>query len=420
MMSRIRQVFLSLVLGAGLLVVLWLLPRTGSAQPAETSSVGGAFPIATVPGNDEFDPVVAYDEGRNRYLVVNYNEGTLNGVCINADGDTVASYVIGSGSNPDVVYNARNDQYLVVWDNADNIEGAYVSGSCCLQVGCNSAPFIISGDRPRLEYNPAVAYNHHPDYGDYLVVWEDDCNQPDRWAIYARRVTSLTVSGSSFAITETANVWNYEPDVTYNLNHNEYLVVYTNDPSAGLDQTARNIYARRVYNAGGGGLLAEHAIDTSGESQDQPSVAAYHLNFSTPYVVVFRDRWNDAWGDVRGYLVDVDGFPVSLLNIATTPGIIEGQPDIASSDAMGGYIVAWDEEIGMGSDVYARRMSDAGVMEGVLEVATLSDYEERPAVAGGMPVPLAVWHSWNGGDFDVYGRFLYWQVYLPLALWNLE
>jgi hypothetical protein len=55
-----------------------------------------------------------------------------------------------------------------------------------------------------------------------------------------------------------------------------------------------------------------------------------------------------------------------------------------------------------------------------LGVATLSDYEERPAVAGGMPVPLAVWHSWNGGDFDVYGRFLYWQVYLPLALWNLE
>ncbi|MFL7790577.1 MAG: hypothetical protein AB8I69_00430, partial [Anaerolineae bacterium] len=264
------------------------------------------------------------------------------------------------------------------------------------------------------------AYNHHPDYGDYLVVWEDDCNQPDRWAIYARRVTSLTVSGSSFAITETANAWNYEPDVTYNLNHNEYLVVYTNDPSAGLDQTARDIYARRVYNAGSGGLLAEHAIDTSGESQDQPSVAAYHLNSGTPYVVTFRDRWNDAWGDVRGYLVDVDGFPVALLNIATTPGIIEGQPDIASSDAMGGYIVAWNMEPGMGSDVYARRISDVGDMGGVLEVATSSDYEERPAVAGGMPVPLAVWHSWNGNDFDVFGRFLYRQVYLPLTLRGFE
>jgi hypothetical protein len=41
-------------------------------------------------------------------------------------------------------------------------------------------------------------------------------------------------------------------------------------------------------------------------------------------------------------------------------------------------------------------------------------------VAGGMPVPLAVWHSWNGSDFDVYGRFLYRRVYLPLTLRNFE
>jgi len=419
-MSKLRYVFLSLVFGVGLLAAFWLLPRAGSAQPAETSSVGGTFPIAVVPGNDERSPAVAYDEGRNRYLVVNQNESTLNGTCMNAAGDTVASYVIGTGENPDVVYNARIDQYLVVWYNAANIEGAYVSGTCCMQVGCNSVPFTVSGDRPGLEYNPAVAYNHHASHKDYLVVWMDDGGISNHWAIYARRVTSLTLSGSSFAITETTSAWNYEPDVTYNLNHNEYMVVYTNDPSKGLDQDARNVYGRRVYNVGGGGLLAEHAIDTSGGSQDEPSVAAYRLNTGTPYVVTFRDHWNDAAGDVRGYMVDVDGFPVSLLNIATAPGIPEGQPDIASSEAMGGYVVAWTESTGPGADIYARRMSDTGTMQGVLGVTTLSDYEEEPAVAGGVPVPFAVWHTWNGGDWDVYGRFLYWQAYLPLALRNFE
>jgi hypothetical protein len=402
----------------GLLVAFWLLPQAGLAKHAVISSVGGTFPIATVPGKDEATPAVAYDEERNRYLVVNQNEGSLNGACITADGDMVASYVVGSGLNPDVVYNVHSDQYLVVWDNLANIEGAYVSGTCCVQVGCNSVPFTISGDRPGFEYKPAVAYNHHTSHKDYLVVWADDGNLSDHLAIYARRVTSVTVSGSSsFAITETTAAWNYEPDVAYNLNRNEYMVVYTSDPSKGLDQNARDVYGRRVYNAGGGGLLAERSIDTSGNSQDEPSVAAYHLNSSTPYVVAFRDHWNDAAGDVRGYLVNGDGFPVSWLNISIAPGIVEGQPNIASSEAMGGYVVAWVEGAG-DEDIYARRMSDTGSMEDVMEVTALPDYEVGPAVAGGVPVPFAVWYTWNGGDYDVYGRFLYRQMYLPLVLRN--
>jgi hypothetical protein len=183
-----------------------------------------------------------------------------------------------------------------------------------------------------------------------------------------------------------------------------------------MDQNARNVYGRRVYNAGGGGLLADRSIDTSANSQDEPSVAAYHLNSSTPYVVVFRDYWSDGAGDVRGYLVDGDGYPTQLLNISTAPGILEGQPDIASSDGMGGYVVAWRKATGSGENIYARRMSHTGDLEGVMDVATEPEYEEQPAVAAGVPVPFAVWHTWNGGDYDVHGRFLYWQVHLPLVL----
>jgi hypothetical protein len=171
-----------------------------------------------------------------------------------------------------------------------------------------------------------------------------------------------------------------------------------------------------VHNVGGGGLLAERSIDASTSSQDEPSVAAYHLNTSTPYVVVFRDHWNDGAGDVRGYLVDGDGFPVQLLSISTAPGIYEGQPDIASSDTMGGYVVAWTDGAGMDESIYARRISDTGTMEGAMRVSASPYYSLEPAVAGGVPVPFAVWHTWNGGDLDVHGRFLYWRVHLPLVL----
>jgi hypothetical protein len=40
----------------------------------------------------------------------------------------------------------------------------------------------------------------------------------------------------------------------------------------------------------------------------------------------------------------------------------------------------------------------------------------QPPAAAGVPVPFAVWHTWNGSDSDVYGRFQYRQVYLPLVL----
>jgi len=419
-MRRGRAVLLAMALG-GLGASFWLIPQVGIAKPVATSSVRGTIPIATVLGNTEEFPAVAYDEGRDRYLVVYQNDSTINGICLTAAGDTVAAYAIGTGVRPDVAYNVRNDQYLVVWDDTSDIEGAYVSGTCCMDPGCNGAPFPISYDRPGLEFGPAVAYNHHPNYKDYLVVWTDDGNLVSHWAIYGRRVTSsYAFSGSSFAITETTAAWNYDPDVAYNLNMNEYLVVYISRPFLGSDLQPGDVYGRRVYNAGGGGLHPEQAIDTSAGHQDQPSVAAYHLNASTPYVVVFRDYWNDTAGDVRGYLANTNGAPVSLLHISTEPLVPETQPDIASSDAMGGYVVAWTRETMPGADIYARRMSSTGVMEDVIEITALSNYEEEAVVAGGVPVPIAVWHAGNGADMDVYGRFLYRQTYLPLTLRGME
>ena len=55
-----------------------------------------------------------------------------------------------------------------------------------------------------------------------------------------------------------------------------------------------------------------------------PTVAAYRLDYATPYLVVFEDYWNDAGGDIEGYLVHEDGYSVSLINVSTNG---EGQFD---------------------------------------------------------------------------------------------
>jgi hypothetical protein len=116
--------------------------------------------------------------------------------------------------------------------------------------------------------------------------------------------------------------------------------------------------------------------------------------------------------------VDTDGWPVSLVNISTAPGIPEDEPDVTISEDFGKYTVVWTESYGMISHIYARNVSPVGDLESVFPVQTGGSYRGNPVVAGGVPAPLAVWQVWNGSDNDVYARFLFRRVYLPLILRN--
>ena len=417
-MNRHMLRCLSWALTVTLAGIMLLVPPHGLASTRAAVTGGQPFPIATVPGNSEENAAVAYDEGRNRYLVVNQNAGALNAVCLDATGATVASYVVGSGFFPDVTYNSAYDQYLVVFAAGSEIEGTYVSGTCCLQVGCSGAPFTISGDRPHGEYLPAVAYNRHASHQDYLVVWQDGyLGSPSHWGIWARRVTTTGVSGAnpSFAISDdpTHTIVYSEPDVAYNLNMNEYLVVYTRNAStaSGLD-----VYGRRVFNAGGGGVEPqENAIDATSKDQLEPAVAAYRLNTEAPYLVAYTDFWDDPQGDIRAYLVYTNVVPLRLVDVATVNGLEEAEPSVSSNESLAGYTVVWSQDMG-NWDIYGRHVSGAGDAAGPFLVDASSQHDSRAAVAGGPPAPLAVWQIWNGNDYDVYGRFLYRRVFLPSVL----
>jgi len=242
-MNRNRAFAFIRVILLGMLAFSLISPFVSLAMPIGVSAVDGPFPVAALPDHQETRSAAAFDAGRIHYLVV-YEEGSeISAVCLDHLGERQAAYALGSGHNPDVVFNIREDQYLVVWEQNLEIEGVFVSGACTNEPGSVSIiPDPISGDYTGYKQAPAAAYNHHISHGDYLVVWSSSTDLSSNWAVYARRVTSAGPSSDgSFQVRKSATAFHYDPDVTYNLNMNEYLVVYVKDASKGQDPNALDI-----------------------------------------------------------------------------------------------------------------------------------------------------------------------------------
>jgi hypothetical protein len=423
----------ALLLLAALTVLLPLPSGVLAAGPPEPL-IGQPFRISPVSSSDTVDrPAVAHDPGRNRFMVVYEHDSGVNAVCLTAQGATVASYVASTdGGDPDVVYNGWFDEYLVVWHDYLEIWGARVGGPCLPPPAGIGAPFRIIEQLPNARFQfPAVAHNSHTDHRNYLVVAEIEDGDAENYYVAAQRVYSGGGLGAFYIITGTmGGPWTREPDVAYNLDRNEYLVVYTQDPSRGWDSQATNIYGRRVANSGTVALLDEHAIDDDPFGQRQPAAAANPLNASAPYLVVYRDLTSgEDKANIWGRRIGGDGIPLSgYISIAVDSSDNSALPAVAGSESLGGYTVAWSSAVPADSDldVWARRVAGDGTLQDSFRVSVPegghagTSYEIPPAVAGGSPVGLVVWQQWQLGAlataYDVYGRFLGYRTYVPLVL----
>jgi hypothetical protein len=400
----------------------------GQADPV----IRWPFPISAVPDPAvERAPAIAYNSQDQEFLVVWENDrpsanNDIYAQRVSIDGRLLSWFYVADGTDPDVAYNPKHNDYLVVYSKPvggdTDIYARRVDYS-----GPLYPEFIVSNMLDRDELRPRLDYNTHPSHDSFLVVWyEIDFSGMSTW-VYVRGqlvtgVEGAGMVGGNLLMTDhniAVDQVNYHsvPDVAYNLNHNEFLVVYVKDPSLAGGTGAEDIYGRRM--TADGVILTENAIDSSGEKQDYPSVAAYRLNMTNPYVVVFEDYWNDSAGDIRGYLLNVDGTPVNLIHIATSAGLIENKPHIASSEALGGYTVLWAEyNSGFGAwDAHARRLSgDAGLWGQPFSVSSLGGVAgtsgNHPVVGGGAPVALSAFETTTG----ISGRLIGYQLSLPLIV----
>jgi hypothetical protein len=285
----------------------------GQRLSADAALAGNTFLISDMGSDgdrnfDAFDPAVAWNSDANRYLVVwhgddnsDFGRGPLandefeifgqllrgaTGAQIGADfrisdmstdgmGGTVNAHTGHyrlSGTHPAVVYNARSNQYLVVWQGNDTpklarnefeIFGQRLSASG-QEIGQNDFRISYMGPAGSGSYEarrPAVAFN--PTYDEYLVVWDGDDDgdygrgqlSEGEFEIFGQRLLPtgtrfggdqrLSDMGPDGAVQFDA----VNPMLAWNATRNEYLAVWRGvDDRFSLVEQEFEIFGQRFEN----------------------------------------------------------------------------------------------------------------------------------------------------------------------------
>jgi hypothetical protein len=141
---------------------------------------GSAFVITPSTG-DQQSAVVSYDTVNDRYMVVYMDffasptESDLYGRLVAFDGGLIGGEFVvnddaGNQDFPAITFNSDYGDFLVVWED-DYLGDWDVTAQEVLATGAlPGGPFIVSPDYSD-QNNAAVTYNDY--WGEYIVIWED-------------------------------------------------------------------------------------------------------------------------------------------------------------------------------------------------------------------------------------------------------
>jgi hypothetical protein len=236
-----------------------------------------------------FPPAIAYNSFSNEYLVVwsgddqTDGEFEIFGQRIAADGTEIgADFRVSDmgpdGSTfydayaPDVAHNGMSNQYLVVWEGDDDvlssndefeIFGQCIDGSTGSEIGDND--FLVSGSGGSSlffdDLTPAVAWNSG--WGRFLVTWSgtwaggpgSQYFQVEGQAFEPPHpLTSCAVAlGTEFDISDASLGHDaFSPDVVYNQDADEYLVVWQGENTSLLPNDGFEVFGQRLHGGIGG------------------------------------------------------------------------------------------------------------------------------------------------------------------------
>jgi len=242
---------------------------------------GGNFRISFNGGSGDptYDagyPAVTANPDADEYLVVWESDDTYQGMVdeeyeifaqrVSSTGVLVGSNLRmsdmgGSGDpqynaySPDVVYNSRDHEYLIVWFGDDNTGGLVdeeyeIFGQLITWDGAGTGPndFRISdmggtGDPAYIAVGPSAAYN--PRRNEYLVVWRGDDNVggvvEGEIEVFSQRMTAdiVGLGPNDFRLSDVGGVGNtdyqvwFSPEVAYSAILDQYLVVWAGEDDLG-------------------------------------------------------------------------------------------------------------------------------------------------------------------------------------------
>jgi len=368
---------------------------------------------------DATEPAVAFNTNQNKYLIVwegnnqaanlATDEVEIFGKLLNAENDEVVTdtfRVSFNGSNlsnkyharqPEVVYNADANEFVVVWFGDDNKNGMVEGEFEIFAQRINAADGSLIGNTKRVSdmgptanrsydaLNPHISYNSQDNL--YLVVWhgeEGSAASPlGSFEIYGQLLdTNLNEKGNNdFVISNMgpANSDDYNafsPVASYNSTENEFLVVwYGEDDRDGRVPDEYEIYARRV-NAQTGQLLGGDSTSVSyiGLNGDIARAAKYpdvsYNSLLNEYLVVWSadDSKNGHVGnefEIYGQVLDSNAvekgkndFIISEMGPIGSNSFDAFRPKVEFSPLTNQYVVVWrgDDAVDGEFEIFTQRL----------------------------------------------------------------
>ncbi len=433
-MSTKKGLLIVLVTGAILLAVGGGIAYARLSELISVSTVFepylGEEIVVSALDNEQYLPSVAYNSNHDEYLVVWHNKWGANrdiyAQRINAKGELLSWFAVGPTAplnpypndrvQPSVAYDPKNDRYLVVWayDTSGNgsnwdIHGILVNWDGPIQ-GLHQ--FIIC-DWPTQQWVPKVTYSAVEE--EFMIVWwTDHPSVPDY--ISGRRMKasdgSFPSTGSDFTISDTTQV-RVNPEISYNLWRNEYLVVYDN---------TEDVFGTRFSGKGAPLAGGEFGIAAWPGAETLPSVA-YCLE-NDQYLVAWQNPQPDIYARFINGDGALDGGPLHL----EYTSVDEVKPKVACSQAGRQFLITWQQQFSSVTGPYGiwgqfvNTDKTLGTNFGIMTPTSGVTAEfTNPVIAGGRVNFLTVWeHDRAGTSFqDIHGRLItLHEVYLPLILRN--
>jgi hypothetical protein len=387
------------------------------------------------PQFDQVSPSVAYNPHRQEYLVVWHNERPvypdIQAQRVGKNGQLVGGpfYIAGGPGEqrryPDVAYNVKQQEYLVVWESIPDTGQANIYAQRVGPTGgLNGSEFYLGAGWALVNrYTPAVAYGYTSD--SYMVVWE--------------RVVQNAVSGDiegqvipgsgipillNFIIAEgKTTVDHSEPDIAYNRSRNEYLVVWTR-----LDKNAmpnvKDVWGQALT-AGGGTQGNDFYVGYHTSDDYNPSVAGRPTSPDYGgFYVVWEMEYSTSDLDIYGKSVTWNGTNyviAATYHEISTASYVDSEPAIAYSEDNDQFFVAWKRIMNQAwgnTNIRGQVFNPSRSVVAHESLVGAVYYAEHPAVAAGPTGDfLTVWddYPWSA-DRDVYGRIWGIRIYLPAAM----
>lgn len=364
----------------------------------------------------------------------------------------------GVARSPDVVWNAEENQYLVVWNGIDpdstNGEGeSEIFGQLLndrgQEIGEND--FRISdvgsaGDATARAYSPSVAWNEAT--SDYLVAWsahDPDTHAPFQTEIVGQRLDAdgHEIGVNDFPISqleEGAFSVHLESDIAVNRESGEYLVSWVALNNNG------DLLEGQLLDASGSEIGPNNFRISDGDGIDVLNPSLAYNSQENEYFVTWAGTNRDI--GLAGGETEIFGQFVSAagdrkleddLMISSTGGIgnhrwSANAPSVAWNSSQNEYLVAWhgttpgSDDVGIRpSQIFAQRVGADGQEKGVDDfriskagTAVLDAVAPVVTWTGNVNEYLVTWRATQSTDnHEIVGQRLDVHESIPLDFSNL-